>query len=158
MPLQRFRGAVDMPEASGATSFLEIPRSVVEALGAGKRPPVAVTLNGYRYRSTVAVYDARFYVPVRREVREAAGITAGQPLDVTVELDTAPRTVDVPPDLAVTLNSELALRAAFDALSYSHRKEYVDWIVGAKREATRRQRIERAAAMLRDGVRSPKQP
>jgi uncharacterized protein YdeI (YjbR/CyaY-like superfamily) len=90
-------------------------------------------------------------------VREAAGSMAGQPLDVTIELDAAPRTVEAPQDLAAALDSDPALRTAFDALSYSHRKEYVDWIVGAKREATRRQRIERTAVMLRDGVRSPKQ-
>ena len=96
---QTFRGAVEMPEANGATSFLEVPAETVEALGAGKRPPVSVTLDGYTYRSTVAVYGGRYYLPVRKEVREGARITPGEPLDVSITLDSAPRTVDVPDDL-----------------------------------------------------------
>jgi hypothetical protein len=153
---QTFRGAVDMPEANGATSFLEVPAETVEALGAGKRPPVSVTLNGYTYRSTVAVYSGRYYLPVRKEVREGARITPGEPLDVSIALDSAPRTVEVPDDLSASLDADPQLRAAFDALSYSHKKEYVEWITGAKREETRRQRIEKTGTMLRAGVKTPK--
>jgi hypothetical protein len=156
MPAQQFRGAVEAPGATGATSFLEIPSAVVEALGAGQRPPVAVTLNGYTYRTTIAVYGGRYYVPVRREVREGARVIPGQPLDVTVTLDQAPRTVEVPDDLGAALDGDPDLRATFDKLSYSHRKEYVDWIESARREATRRRRVEQAATMLRQGIRTPK--
>jgi hypothetical protein len=153
---QRFRAAVDSPSGTGATSFLKVPAQVVEALGAGKRPKVKVTLNGYTYRSTVAVYDGEFYLPVRREVREAARVTFGGPTDVTLELDTAPREVEVPGDLREALARDDAARAVFDKLSFSHGKEYVDWVTGAKREETRRQRIEKMLGMLRDGVRTPK--
>jgi Bacteriocin-protection, YdeI or OmpD-Associated/Domain of unknown function (DUF1905) len=154
---QRFRAAVDSPSGTGATSFLKVPLSVVEALGAGKRPKVKVTFNDYSYRSTVAVYDGEFYLPVRREVREGARITFGEPMDVTLELDTAPREVEVPDQLAASLARDDAARAAFDKLSFSHRKEYVDWITGAKRKETRRQqRVEKMLAMLRDSVRTPK--
>jgi hypothetical protein len=78
------------------------------------------------------------------------------PTDVTVELDTAPRTVDVPDYLTAALNAEPSLQAAFDELSSSHRKEYVDWIAGAKREETRHKRIKKMAAMLREGIRTPR--
>jgi hypothetical protein len=145
-----------MPEMVGGTSFLAVPAGVVEALGSGKRPKVAVTLNGYTYRTTISVYGGQSYVPVRREIREASRITPCQPTDVAIELDTAPRVVEVPDDLAAALDAEAPLRQAFDQLSYSHRKEYVDWITGAKRHETRRQRIEKAASMLRQGVRTPK--
>jgi hypothetical protein len=137
-------------------SFLEVPAEVVAALGSGKRPKVVVTLNGHRYRTTVSVYGGTSMVPVRREIREASGLTPGLPLDVTIELDTAPRTVDVPEDVTAVLNGDHALKAAFEKLSYSHRKEYVEWITGAKREETRRQRVEKMATMLREGVRTPK--
>ena len=156
MVQQRFRAAVNLPESAGATSFLGVPPHVVEVLGAGQRPPVVVTLNGYSYRSTVAVYGGQFVVPVRREVREAARVTTGEPLDVSIELDQAPRTVDVPAGLAAALDADPAMRSRFDALSYSHQKEYVDWIASAKREETRRRRIEKAVEMVRAGTRTPK--
>lgn len=153
---QTFRAAVDMPETTGATSLLEVPAAAVEALRAGKRPAVLVTLNGYTYRSTVAVYDGRYYLPVRKEVREASGVTPNTPLDVSIALDTAPRTVEVPDDLAAALNAAPDVAPTFEGLSYSHKKEYVTWITEAKRDETRRQRVQKTVTMLRDGIRTPK--
>ena len=140
-------------QGDGSTSFILVPPEVVEALGKGRRPPVRVTINGHTYRSTVAVYGGEFYLPVRRGVREAADVTHGQPVTVGIELDDAPREVVVPDDLGAALGQ---VRSAFDGLSYSHRKEYVDWIEGARRADTRRSRIEKAVEMLRAGIRTPK--
>lgn len=153
---QHFRGTIDSPSATGATSFLEVPPQVVEALGAGKRPKVRVTLNGYAYRSTVAVYGGQYFLPVRRDVREGAHLSFGQGTDVTLELDTAPREVEAPEDLTATLATDDVARATFDSLSFSHRKEYVDWITGAKRALTRLQRLEKLLIMLHQGIRTPK--
>ena len=148
----RYQGKVDAPEVVAGTPFLEVPAEVMAALGAGKRPKVVVTLNGYQYRSTVEVYGARFYLPVRREVREAAGVRYGEPLDVALALDTAQRTVEVPDDAAAALDADPALRATFDALSYSHRKEYVDWIVEAAKPETRVRRAAKSVTMLAEEI------
>jgi hypothetical protein len=158
MVAQEFTGSVESGgESDGTTAFLELPAEVVAAVGGGrKRVPVRVTLNGYTYRSTVAVYGGRFYVPVRREVREAAGVRHREPLDVLVELDDAPREVEVPADLAAALAAAPEAEAALAALSVSNRKEYAEWVASAKREETRRRRVEQAVEMLRGGVKTPK--
>ena len=95
----------------GNSVFIQLPPEVVTALGGAKRPPVLVTLNGYTYRSTVAVYGGRSYLGVRREVRQAAGVSPGQRLTVTLELDDQPRTVEVPEDLARELDRDPTARA-----------------------------------------------
>ena len=120
--------------------LIEIPEAVVNVLGVGKRVPVRVTLNGAKYRSTIAVYSDRYYLPARREVRNAARLVVGGVARVSLEVDTAPRTVDVPADLARAL-SAAKVRADFDAFSFSHRKEFVGWITSAKRSETRSARI-----------------
>jgi hypothetical protein len=154
---QRFETVVgDGGQGDGSTAFLEVPTEVIAALGERKRPPVQVTINGYGYRSTVAVYDGKFYLPVRREVREGAGVTQGQTVSVALRLDDAPREIRVPDDLDAALAARPETRARFEGLSFSHRKEYVDWIEGARREETRRRRIEQAVEMLRDGRKTPK--
>jgi uncharacterized protein YdeI (YjbR/CyaY-like superfamily) len=103
----------------------------------------------------VAVYDGRYLLGLNREVREAAGVEAGDRVVVDLELDTAERTVEPPPELRAPLTDDPELGAFFDSLSYTHRKEYVRWIEEAKREETRRSRAQRAVAMLRDGIKTP---
>ena len=125
---------------------VEVPADVVDRLGSGKRPKVAVTINGHTYRSTVAVMRGKYMLPVAAQERERAGIAAGDPVTVTLELDTAPREVDVPADLATALGR---LRPAFDALSYSRRKEHVRSIEEAKTDETRRRRIAKTLASVR---------
>jgi hypothetical protein len=117
-----------------------VPTAIVEGLGGGKRAPVKVTLKGYSYRSTLAVMGGSVMVGVAAEHRQAAGVEGGQTLEVQIELDTAPRTVEVPPDLAAALD-EAGVRAAFDALAVSHRKEHVRSINEAKAAETRQRRI-----------------
>ena len=128
---------------------LQVPDDVVAALGAGQRPPVVVTVGGYSYRTTVAPMSGAFWVPLAAEHREAAGVRADEEVDVRIELDTEPREVAVPDDLAAALDEPV--RAVFDALAYSHRKEWVRWVEEAKKPETRAARIEKTVESLRAG-------
>ena len=128
---------------------IPVPADVVEALGAGKRPPVVVTIGDYTYRTTVAPYTGEYFIPLAAEHREAAGVAAGQEVGVRIELDTAPRDTALPDDLDAALD-EVA-RSHFHSLAPSHRKEWVRWVEEAKRPETRATRIEKTAASLREG-------
>jgi len=132
----------------GGVLFIEVPARVVAALGEKKRIPVNATINGVSYRSTIAVYGGKFYLPARKEIRDAAKLAPGKRAHVTLEADTAARTVIVPGDLARALTSA-KLRSAFDALSFTARKEHVEAVTGAKRPETRVARIAKVVAALR---------
>lgn len=138
-------------EQSGktATGFV-VPDQVVDTLGAGKRPPVVVQINGHTYRSTVASMGGRFMLPVSAENRAAAGIEAGEVIDVRLTLDDKPREVEVPADLAEALAANKTAQEFFDSLSYSIKRWHVESITGAKTEATRERRIAKSVAMLAD--------
>ncbi len=133
-----------------ATGF-RVPASVVEALGKGKRPPVIVTINGYTYRNTVAVYGDEYLLGVAAEHRAAAGVKAGDELDVDLELDTAPREIEVPADLAAALDKDRAAKQFFDGLSYSNKRRFTLSIEDAKTPETRQRRIEKSVSQLHDG-------
>jgi hypothetical protein len=133
------------------TTGIHVPDEVVEALGAGKRPAVTVTVNGYTYRSTVAVMGGTPMVSVSAEHRAAAGVAGGDDVVVDIELDTAPREVTVPADFAAALDAEPAARRMFDGLSYSNRRWHVESIEGAKSDETRQRRIAKSVGILRDG-------
>jgi hypothetical protein len=133
------------------TAGIEIPESAVEALGAGKRPPVVVTINGYSYRNTIAVMSGTYMIGVSNEHRAASGLAAGDEVDVELVLDTAPRTVEVPADFAAALDAKPAARATFDKLSNSNKGWHVSAIEGAKSDETRQRRIEKSVAALREG-------
>lgn len=135
-----FATPVVQEEGMNATG-LPVPADAVAAMGTGKRPKVRVTLNGYTYRSTVAAYGDVFMLPLSAEHRTAAGVKAGDQVEVTIELDLEPRTVEVPADLAAALAGKPGATAAFDALSYTTRKEYVRQVKEAKAPATRERRI-----------------
>jgi len=128
-----------------------IPPEVVAALGSSRKPAVSVTIRGYTYRSTVATIDGRFMVGVSAENRANAGVAGGDEVDVDIELDTAPRTVTVPPDFAAALTPWPAARAFFDRLSYSQQSWFVLGIEDAKTPETRQRRIDAAVARLREG-------
>ncbi len=138
---------VTLERAGKTATGMEVPEEVVVRLDAGKRPPVKVTIGGYSYRSTIAVMAGRFMLGVSMEHRAGAGVAAGDTVEVTLELDTEVRTVDVPPDLAAALDSAGA-RAAFDRLALSHRKEHVRAVEEAKKPETRKRRIDKAVDML----------
>ncbi|MGH2444776.1 MAG: YdeI/OmpD-associated family protein [Candidatus Limnocylindria bacterium] len=137
---------------SGKTATgIQVPDEIVEALGSGKRPPVTVTINGFTYRSTVAVMDGAYMVGVSAENRAGAGVAGGDEVDVDIELDTAPREVAVPDDFAAALDAEPKARATFDGLSYSNRSWHVLQVTGAKTDETRQRRIAKSVATLREG-------
>jgi bacteriocin resistance YdeI/OmpD-like protein/uncharacterized protein DUF1905 len=119
------------------------------------RAPVRATIGGHTFRTTTMRYGGVDYIGLNREVREAAGVEPGTDLLVELEPDTQPREVAVPPELRRALAGDAAARAAFDSLSYTHRKEYARWIGEAKRKDTRGRRLEKAVEMLRAGVRTP---
>ncbi|GAA2342679.1 YdeI/OmpD-associated family protein [Dactylosporangium salmoneum] len=129
---------------------IRVPAAVVDALGKGKKPAVTVTINGHTYRSTVAVMGGEYMLPVSAEVRAAAGIAAGDEVEADVELDTAPRVVEVPADLAAALDAAPGARAAFSSLSYSNQRQHVLSVEGAKTPATRERRVAKAVAALLD--------
>jgi hypothetical protein len=129
---------------------IEIPTEAMAGLGGSKKPAVTVTLNGYGYRSTVATVDGRPMVGVSAEVRAGAGVAAGDQVDVEVELDTAPREVDVPQDLAAALAADPAATHRFDSLSYSNKRRHTLSVEGAKTPETRARRVAKAVATLHD--------
>jgi len=123
---------ITQQEGMNATG-IPVPADVVAALGRGKRPPVVVHVGGHSYRSTVAAYGDVFMLPLSQERRAAAGVAAGQTVEITLELDEQPRTVDVPD---------------FDALSPSARKEHVRQVTTAKAAETRQRRVAKIVAGL----------
>jgi bacteriocin resistance YdeI/OmpD-like protein/uncharacterized protein DUF1905 len=130
---------------------IHIPDKVVEALGAGKRPPITVTINGFTYRSTVAVMDGRYMVGVSAENRAGARVAGGDEVDVDIALDTAPREVALPADFAAALDAEPDARRTFDGLSNSNKGWHVYQVEGAKTDETRQRRIGKSIAALREG-------
>lgn len=129
-----------------------VPDEIVAGLQAGKRPPVCVTINGFTYRTTVSPMSGCFLIPVSAERREKAGIKAGDNIEVGIELDTEPRTVDIPDDLAEALRTDPAAAARFEKLSYTHRKEHVLALESAKTPETRNRRLEKTIASLTDNT------
>lgn len=141
-----------MIEAAGRTATgIPVPEEVVTALGAGKRPAVRVTVNGYTYRSTVAPYSGRFMLPLSAENRTAAGAAAGDEVEIEVTLDTEPREAVVPEDFAAALDADDQARQFFDGLSFSNKQSYLQWIASAKTPETRDRRVTQGVELLRSG-------
>ena len=145
----RFRTTIQ--QSDGTATGIRIPDEIVAALGAGKRPPILVTIRGYTYRNTVAVMGGEFWVGVSAQHRAGAGVAGGDEVDVDIELDTAPRVIDVPPDLAAALDAEPAARRTFDGLSYSNQSWHVLQVTGARSDETRQRRIAKSVEILRSG-------
>ncbi|HET6715063.1 MAG TPA: YdeI/OmpD-associated family protein [Actinomycetota bacterium] len=145
----RFRATIRL-EGKTATG-IPVPAGVVGRLGKGKRPRVRVTVGGHTYRSTVAAYGDVFMLPLSGENREAAGVAAGDEVDVDVELDTEPRTVEVPTDFAEALAADPDAKRFFEGLSYSQQRWHVLSIDGAKSAETRQRRIDKSMGTLREG-------
>lgn len=136
-------------EQAGKTATgMVVPPEAVAALGSQRQPLVRVALGAHTYRSKVAVRGDRFLLPLSAENREAAGVGAGDEVVVTLALDTEPRVLAVPDDLAAALDAAPAARAAFDALSYSRRRWFVDDVERAKQPETRARRIAKAVTAL----------
>jgi antitoxin component of MazEF toxin-antitoxin module len=143
----RFRATI---EQSGKTATgIRVPPEVVDQLGAGKRPAVRVTINGYTYRTTIGVMGGVSMLPLSAEHRQAAGLAAGDEVEVELELDTEPREVIVPADLAAALEEDASAQRAFNQLSYSARRRHVLSVEGARTPETRGRRIHAVIGSLR---------
>jgi len=139
-------------ELGGKTATgIRVPAEVVEALNSGQRPRVYVTINDHTYRSSIAPYSGDYSIPVSAAVREAAGIEAGDEVEVAVRLDTDPREVEVPEDLAAALAADPAAAQFFEGLSYSNKRRVVLPIEDAKTAETRQRRIDKSIEKLREG-------
>jgi len=133
----------------GNNTGIEVPIEVMSALGSAKRIPVVVTVGGHSYRSSVAPYKGRLMISLSAANREAAGVSGGDEVEVTLEPDTAPREVAVPAELARALDSDAEAKARFAGLSYSNQNRIALSIESAKTDATRLRRVDAALAELR---------
>jgi len=139
-------------EPRGPAAAVVLDDGQVATVGEGaRRFPVVATVNGYTWRTSVARMGGEFLVGLNRQVRKAAGVQAGDPVDVTLELDREPREVELPTDLAEALAAEAETEAKFQSLAFTHRKEYARWVADAKREETRQRRVQQALEMIRAG-------
>jgi Bacteriocin-protection, YdeI or OmpD-Associated/Domain of unknown function (DUF1905) len=139
-------------QSRGPAAAVVLDDAQVETLGEGaKRFPVVATVNGYTWRTSVARMGGEFLVGLSREVRDGAGVAAGDAVEVSLALDTAPREVEVPEALATALAGDAEAQARFDRLAFTHRKEFARWIAEAKRDETRDRRVAQALTMLREG-------
>lgn len=138
-------------ELGGKTATgIQVPAEIVENLGS-RRPSVRVTIGAHTYRSTVMARGDRFMLPISAENRQSAGVAAGDEVEVGIELDTEPREVTVPADLAEAIDRHPGARRFFDGLTYTQQRWYVLWIEGAKKPETRQRRVAEAAKMLQEG-------
>jgi hypothetical protein len=137
VPEARFETVIG---AEGEGTFIPVPLDVPAVFGR-VRAPVHVTLGDHTWRSTVMRYGTDYMLPLSRANREAAGVHAGDAVTVKLASDEEPRTVEVPGDLAAALGAAPGARAAFDGCSFSHRREWVEWVTGARRPATRERRV-----------------
>jgi hypothetical protein len=145
MPRRKFEVTL---KSEGPGLFIELPFDVKAEFGRAKLP-VIVSINGYEYRSTVAVYGGKYFLPVKKAHREAAGVTAGQTVRVIVKPDQAPRRVEPPKDLAALLSTDEALEAAWNELSFTRQREHVEALEGAKKPETRTRRLNQLLEALR---------
>ena len=144
----RFRTKI-LPAGKTAAG-IEVPAKVVAALGSSKRPPVRATINGYTYRSTVAVIGGKFMLGVSNEVRSSACVAAGDTVEIDLELDTEAREVELPPDFAAALARDAKAKKFFEGLSYSKKLRLVIPI-DIKAVEVRKQRIAKTVEQLREG-------
>jgi hypothetical protein len=143
----RFRGKI--LQAGKTATGIEVPAKVVAALGSSKRPLVRATINGYTYRSAVAVMGGTFMLGISEEVRKGAGVAGGDVIDIDLELDTEAREVELPPDFAAALARNAKAKKFFDGLSYSKKVVLVTPLKIKDAEA-RKQRIASAVKQLNE--------
>jgi hypothetical protein len=140
---------VELERVEKTGTMFQVPFDLTEAFGRA-RPPVKVTIRGHTWRTTPGVYGGVAYIGLNRGVKSATGVDAGERVRVEMEFDEEPRTARVPPDLRDALTGEQATKAAFSKLSYTHRREYVEWIEEAKRPETRARRVAQTVERVRD--------
>ncbi|AMO24359.1 hypothetical protein GCM10027034_14100 [Ramlibacter solisilvae] len=137
---------------SGNATAVEIPKAAVEALGAGARPPISVSINGHTWRTRIALMRGQCLVGISAANRAAAGIASGETVDVILELDDVPREVTEPPDLKEALDADPSLRAAFTRLAFGLKQKHIRSLVDAKTPETRQRRLAKLAKQLQQGT------
>jgi hypothetical protein len=145
------RFTVQLERVGTTATMFRVPFDLKEAFGSA-RPPVKVTIRGHTWRTTPGVYGGVGHVVVNRAVKAATGVDAPDRVQVVMELDTEPRRVRVPKDLRAALARDPEVEAGFERLSFTHRREYVEWVEEAKRAETRARRIEQTIGRVRSGV------
>ena len=154
MPGHEFEAVLDRPDVAGAWTFLRVPFDVQDAFGSRSRVAVKGSVNGVAIRSSLMPQgDGTHILVVNKSVRAQAEADVGDAVRVTLERDNATRTVETPPDLQSALADGGVAPSVFDGMSYSHQKEYVEWIESAKRAETRARRIAKAVSMIRENRR-----
>ena len=148
MSTQRFKTTLHQ---TGNNTGIVVPPEIVEALGGGKKPPLNVTVNGFAYRSSLATMGGKSMISFSSDKREATGLKGGDKIDVTLEIDDAPRAMEVPADLQAALDGDKAAKAYFATLSYSNQRRHIDPINQAKSPETRARRIEKSVALFHEG-------
>jgi hypothetical protein len=153
-PVKSFRALVERKEGSAVCS-IHFPFDVEKTFGARGHVPVRGTLNGTPFRSSIFKMGGRHFMVVNRKLREASGVSGGETVPVRIERDTEPRVVNPPADFARALKANREAQAAWDKLSYTHRREHVEHIEDAKKPETRQRRIEKSTALLSSGQKGP---
>lgn len=143
-----FDGVIEAGRGGGA--LVHVPFDVKEAFGSG-RPKVRALIDGHEYRGSLANMGSGHCLGIRKDVRAAIGKDVGDSVHVVVELDTAPREVEVPPELEAAFARAPEARARYDTLSYTHRREYAEWVAEAKKAETRERRAGKAVEMILEG-------
>lgn len=139
-------------QTRGPAAAVVLDDDQVATVGEGaKRFPVVATVNGYTWRTSVTRMGGEFLLGLNRAVREGAGVEAGDQVEVSLELDSEPREVEVPDALGAALEADSVAQASFRSMSFTHRKEYCRWVAEAKRDETRKRRVDQAVEMIRNG-------
>lgn len=138
-------------EPFGPATALFLSDEQVEELGGGKRAPVRVTIEGRSARLRLAVMDGRNCIGISKANRAALGVDLGDTVTAVIELDEAPREVELPPELVEALGTDSAAKARFEALAFTHRKEFARWVSEAKRAETKERRVAETLRMVRSG-------
>lgn len=138
-----------LTSGGGNTTGIEVPATMVEGFGRGKRVPLVVTVGDHTYRSSVSWYRGAFMISVGSAHREAAGVAVGDEVEVTIQVDDEPRTVEVPADLAEALAADDVARANWASLSFSNQNAHALSIEGAKSPETRGRRVAKVVETLR---------
>jgi hypothetical protein len=154
MTERKFEARLHRPEGTGTWTYFDIPFNVLAVFGSKGQVRVRGSLNGHAFRGLAMPHgDGTHYVVVNKASRDAIGVSAGGRVKVRLTADLAPRRVEIPLALQRAFRGDKAAKQVFERLPYSHQKEYVDWILAAKKEETRAGRVEKALSMLTSGGR-----
>ena len=153
-----FDATLVRPEGVGTWTYVDIPLEITQELGARGQIKLMGSIDGHPFRTSARPHgDSSHYIVVNRAIRDTIQAKQGDVVHVVMERDVAPRTVEIPADFAETMEANQKLSKSFESLSYTHKKEFVDWVESAKKAETRKRRIVKSLEMLLEGT-SPKSP